>query len=172
MAETKDLSEIEIQEELKSWVEYPRQHIEELKKQATERGLDPKKVAQSYMIDVIAYDDANTFGPAISYFSPKNGRLSKLQYLGRVDWEITVEELPQEIKERVESVRNELEGKDWESEDGIKGIYQTWNEKVKLWVEDYISQTNPELKRAFDEYLTREGRIRKENRETATKTQE
>lgn len=162
MAEQNESNEDAEYQKIKGWVDYPRDRVIELNKIAKEKGYDPGKIVLGFAIDVIIYDDANAFGPTLLNFNELYSNLSRRQYQDRVDWELTVSELPQDIKDHITGVKGELAGLDWKSEEGFKVIYKTWKEKVQTWMNNYY-ETHPDVKEALKYYLEFEDRVRKDN---------
>jgi len=163
MAEQQETEDPKLEQDLKTWAEYPKQRAEELRRLAVQEGFDPGKVVLGFAFDMIAYDDANIFARPIAMlaFTPQMGRLSKQNYAMRADWETSLPEVPPEIKTHLVTVREELEGYDWEERKNYEEITRIWKGKVTKWMEDYFD-THPEMREAIRAYTQLEERVKRE----------
>lgn len=162
MGEQQEDENTKTEESLKAWAEHPKQRSEELRKLAVEKRFDPKQVVLGYAFDVIAYDDGNIFSRFFpDRFISEIGNFAKDDYRVRVEWETSLDEVPEEIKNQLGEVRKQLEGYNWELPQDFRAAGEVWQEKVRKWMESYFS-AHPEIKEAVAAYTQLETRVRTE----------
>lgn len=156
MSEQSDLSEQGgVSESVaRAWKELP-----EVQEKAKKFGLDVDKVTLGYVVDHITGDDVNAFGPLL--FSYPQSRPDEIQagkdfILARLDWEVGLAVLPQNISERLKEVRQEMEKSQWTTEEGFRNAYDLWKTRAKEYVEGY-----PGIIEARRVYRELEGRVKK-----------
>ncbi len=154
-----ELKDSELEEKQREWIEYPQKKIEEIRQKAKEVGLDPEHIARGYIIENIIGDDGNAFGPTrLGSFNRENSILAWETISWRLNWEIDRPETPPEVKEQLGKILKKMQEIDWTTEEGFEEAYQLWREDAKNWLVN-IRNTNPQLKKASEDYLILDGLI-------------
>ena len=142
------------------WVEYPRKRVEELMVKAREEGKDPNQIALGYLVNTIIGDDAGMFQAVIFRgFGLELSQEVRDKIIQRLDWEIGLEQAPQEVRNQLKVVREELGQDSWDTKKDFDESYKFWKENAQKWLIDFI-ESHPEVKKAYEEYLALEGLMR------------
>jgi len=123
--------------------------------------LDPKLVILGHVLDSIIGDDRSGFNGASQLLDdPREQDAIKAARLGalvRLNWEIVVEELPEQIREQLRGLKSFTESGEWENREQFLAGRDRFNE---VWnaIRDQVHQ-DPNLSEAFDYYQTFEPEI-------------
>ena len=157
MAEETQEKEENFQRQLEAWVEYPSKKVEELRKKAVEKGADPREIILGYVINTITGDDPNSFLTVIFVgFDKDLSREAQQRTNSRIEWELSLAETPDEIKEQLRLTKERLASFDWDTKEGFDGAYKFWKENVQDRVLKYRDE-HPEVLQAFKNFLRLEG---------------
>ncbi|MCJ7805689.1 hypothetical protein MUP46_03545 [Patescibacteria group bacterium] len=131
----------------RAWLELPR-----IQETARKLGFDVDKVTLGCVVNEITADDGNAFGPTISMgdnFKPERAIVGKQRLFARLDWESGMDVVPEDIRNRLKSVRDKLGKIDWTTYEGFSEAYGIWNKEVMGFVLEQI-KNNPKIKEACD----------------------
>lgn len=157
MGEQVDLDSPEaIKKGAQEWAEYPRKRVEELKIKAQKAGKDPNQIVLGYLVNTIIGDDLVVFQPVIlGGFDQELSQEARDMIIQRLDWEIGLGQTPQEVRNQLKHVREELSQDSWDTKGGFDKAYNFWEENAQKWMIDF-RDSHPEVKEAYEEYLALE----------------
>lgn len=118
--------------------------------------LDPYKLVLGGALRSIVGDDGNAFA-FVGRLSPKDSQSAKEFILERMDWELGLPELPDDIKAQISTAREKLEGFDFTDIKRFRQARKYWTKEVYLYTEQQLA-TNGKLK-AVVEYAEAAGSI-------------
>jgi hypothetical protein len=123
----------------------------ECRNKANELKLDIGKAGVGLIINQIINDDVNVFYPGI--MSPRKSLflMGRRRILARLDWEESIESVPQELREKIVIAKKELNNFNWNSEGGFKKAYDYWRTNLLDWMMRE-HETNPEYVKAYNTY--------------------
>ena len=130
----------------------PWQELPKIQETARKLGFDVDKVTLGCVVNEITTDDGNAFGPTIlmgDNFKPERAIVGKQRLFARLDWESGMDVVPEDIRNRLKSVRDKLGKIDWTTFEGFSNAYAIWNKEAMEFVLGQI-KTNPKIKEACD----------------------
>jgi len=131
----------------RAWLELPR-----IQETARKLGFDVDKVTLGCVVNEITGDDANAFGPTIlmsDKFKPERALVGKQRLFERLDWESGLDVVPEDIRNRLKSVRGTLDKIDWTTFEGFSEAYGIWKKEAMEFVLEQ-TKNNPKIKEACD----------------------
>ena len=140
-----------MQEEMQVWARQSRVDSDWIRIQAPGVGLDPSKMALGHVLRIILGDDRNSFTQVHDLIiDEESTRANQSAAIERLDWEIEVPEIPQELREQLIVLKQHFVDSDWSSK--IKYIIakNRWFE-MQNGLEVSLEQ-KPELKAALEYY--------------------
>lgn len=139
---SKEIDE-ELLEESLEWAEDLRDYITRVKQGKADLlpSVDVGRYIRGHVLDSITADDRNALIFSERRFSPLEGEISKLQILERLDFESSLEELPEDIKKRLDSVKRVFEQSDCSNYDYYRRAAESW-EQMSDWVQTKINSTS------------------------------
>lgn len=123
--------EIELPSEDNDWAIMARIHNQWVRLVSPQLGLDASKMVLGDVLDKIISDDGNIFvrfqygwGDELSEVA----RQSKADLQERLDWEISISELPEDIKDSLKEVKNQATLLRWERKEERESLYNLWKQ--------------------------------------------
>jgi len=126
------------------WAMIERVYIEWLRHVGPQLDLDVSAMALRLVLSNIIGDDFNCFAWANYGYDVEGAKRSRKNYLERLNCEIDLPELPDEIRDRLIQTRDKITELDWEVEGEFFKAREIFLE-TKKWVSNYID-VNPNLK--------------------------
>lgn len=149
------IGEIPIDPEHLEWAREPFIHINLLRQDALQKGIDPSRAILGEVLHLIAGDDFNCFGASNAPFVPGNAAIGKEQLMIRLIGEIDTPELPEEIRNRLQEVKERLEKMNWQTKNGFGKARKLWIRRVRNFVRAQIIE-DPKCHEAMEDFYKRE----------------
>lgn len=131
-----------------SWARIARIHSDWLRQVAPSYGIDVPKLILGDVLGSIVGDDENCFGiKAAGFRSAEIANLGKRSLLERLDWEIEVPELPENIRGQLEKVKQQLIDLDWSDSAGFNRARDIWTKLAKNFTQRQLA-LHPDLRQA------------------------
>lgn len=127
------------------WAEHPIIEAEFAKNNAAAIGLDGSRLVRGFVISTITGDDEQIFfWKKGARFSKKRGLQIAQQLNIRLDWEISTMELPEEIRDKLSEVKNQVLTLDMGTYPDLLKAHSIWYSAMKF-VKQH-AQSSPQLK--------------------------
>lgn len=109
---------------------------------APQLGLDTRRLIVGDVLSCIVGDDSNCFVWARDsrYFDPQLAISAKIDLLERLDWEAGLDEIPENIRTRLEVTKDTLAELDWSQWIQFKKARRIWY-AVMVHVKNVIAET-------------------------------
>jgi hypothetical protein len=136
------------------WVEWLNVHTQWLRAVGPQLALDEKKLVLGNVLQHIIEYDINAFPPKDKDSTPFSTSIHGLahdQIFARIDAEIALPELPQHIKNKLLSVKEEFGKLDWSTPQGVAHARLFWDTEVRTFVRTH-TYADPTLSEALDYY--------------------
>lgn len=108
-----------------TWASVAPLHCEWLRLVAPQLGLDTEKLILGNALSNIIGDDANSFGLKAA-FLPEFTEDSKTSIFIRMDWESELPELPENIRNQIRKIRQQLDASDWHGRENFERVRNIW----------------------------------------------
>lgn len=116
--------------------------------------LDVNKLVLGYVLDRI-WDDANafawTFGRA-EFFNPETASQYREQLIKRLDWEMSVPEVPAEVRAKIQEEKEAMSKLDWSKWEDFEAARAIWTS-----IERFVME-QPELRETAKYYIRNQRR--------------
>lgn len=123
-----------------SWARIARIHSDWLRSTAPSYGMDVPKLILGDVLASIVGDDENCFGiKAAGFRSAEMANRGKQYLLERLNWEIEVPELPENIRGQLEKVRQQLTDLDWSDGAGFNRARDIWTKLAKNFTQRQLA---------------------------------
>lgn len=134
------------------WAKTARARSDWLRVVAPARGLDAGTLVLGHTLRTIIGDDGNCFHwdmHGVAY-TQSSAQLAHEWLVERIDWEVSVPELPERFRGRLSRYLERIRGMDWKDRRQYMQAKRSWF-PIKNDIERQ-SETTPELQRAIDLY--------------------
>ena len=120
------------------WARLPVIHQKWMRGILPEMGIDVSKAVVGDALSTIIGDDGNCFFPEAVDFDPEWSVDGKRNLLIRLEFEIGTEELPEIIRQRLETVKDRVQKLDWTSKAEYRIARRAWKRDARDFVETQI----------------------------------
>ena len=140
-----------IKEGLLKWGRQSRVDSNLIRVQSPNIGLDASKMVLGHVLRTITGDDGNSFVYLHTLIHDEIFlRGGQQNAIDRLAWEIELPETPEDLKEKLEKVKEDITGSDWTNKESFEVSKASW-QKMKTELVD-TCETDEVLKEALDYY--------------------
>jgi hypothetical protein len=143
-----------------------------MRAEGPKRGINVQKWVLGYAMDTISGDDGGCFGIYERAFNQEFAIHSKAAIYERMNWELSLPELPGEIRKKIVKVKRALNKIDWTKKEGLEKARGIWLDEVRDFTRqlinsraDYeeavvysggtprIKEVSPKVRKILEDYL-------------------